>query len=364
MANRVGVNTYAYELIKNFTKLQGEWKDKHSLIVYLRGKPVSDMPKETANFKYKVIKGSGLWILTRLTPNLIFSDKKPDVFFSPSHYTPFLAPVPKVCSIMDLGYLDFSEHFTKKVFWQLKWWTAISIFASKAVIAISQSTKKDIVRHYPRTQSKVHVTHLAYDAERFNLQIPKEDVRRIKNKYSIVDDYVLYLGTLKPSKNIESLVEAFSRILVANHSVSLVIAGKKGWLYDSVFEKVKSLGIGDRVVFTDFVDENDKPALIKGAKVFVMPSYWEGFGLDALSAMACGVPVVASDIGSLPEVVGEAGILVDPYNIDSIAGGISQVLSMSKSEYNNIVAKGLTWAKRFSWEKCARETLAILENVH
>jgi glycosyltransferase involved in cell wall biosynthesis len=359
--NRVGVNTYAYELLKNLAKLQDTGENKHKLIVYLKENPLPDMPEETANFEYKVLPGRGLWIITRLMPSLMFSKARPDVFFSPSHYLPPIFGIPLVCSIMDLGYLEYTAQFTKKVFWQLKYWSAMSISISKAVIAISQSTMGDIVRHYPLARDKTYVTQLAYDSDKFNMGINPNDVRRVKNKYSIVDDYILYLGTLKPSKNIEGLIEAFSRISNIKYPISLVIAGKKGWMFDSIFKKVKDLGLSGKVIFTDFISEEDKPALVRGAKVFVLPSFWEGFGLDALNALGCGVPVVASNVGSLPEVVGDVGILVDPNNIDSIAEAIKKVLSMSKNDYNRMVSKGLAQAKKFSWEKTARLTLEILE---
>ncbi len=369
IVERVGVNTYAYELIKNLWKLQGEWNYRHKLIVYLKENPLSHMPKETENFKYKVIRGSRLWILTKLTPDLWFDKHKPDIFFSPSHYVPFLAPMPKICAVMDLGYLDNTAQFTKKVFWQLRLWTAISILVSKKVFAISQSTKENIVRHYPWSLRKVHVTYLAYDKIRFNQSISEKDVRHVRNTYSIVDDYVLYLGTLKPSKNIESLITAFHAVISnfqfpISKKMQLVIAGKKGWMFNFIYNKVKELKIEDRVVFTGFVPEEDKPGLVKGAKAFVIPSLWEGFGLDALTAMACGVPVIASNVGSLPEVVGEAGILVDPNSSQSIAGGIGKVLTMNKTEYNSIVKKGLEQVKKFSWEKTARETLKMLESIN
>jgi glycosyltransferase involved in cell wall biosynthesis len=362
--NRVGVNTYAYEIIRNLWKLQDEWKGCHKLIIYLREKQLSDMPEETENFKYKIISGGGMWILTKLMPRLIFNKDGLDIFFSPSHYLPPFAAMPLVCSIMDLGYLEFSGQFTKKVFWQLKWWSAISIFVSKAVIAISNSTKDDIVRHYPSAKGKTHVTYLAYDVNQFNQNISQKDVRRVMNKYSIVDDYVLYLGTLKPSKNIEGLIEAFAKIEGNFPGIQLVIAGKKGWLYEPIFKQVQENGLEGKVTFTDFVDEKDKAGLIKGAKVFVLPSFWEGFGLDILNAMACGVPVVASGVGSLPEVVGDAGILVDPNSTDSIAKGVHRVLSMGELEYNSMIKKGLSQVKKFSWEESARQTLKIIENVH
>jgi glycosyltransferase involved in cell wall biosynthesis len=190
-----------------------------------------------------------------------------------------------------------------------------------------------------------------------------EDMRRVKKKYSIVTDYILFLSTLKPSKNVEGLIEAFSKVANEYPKVKLVIAGKKGWLYQSIFKKAEELGLNDKIVFTDYVSEEDKPALYKGARVFVSPSFWEGFGLDALNAMACGVPVVASNVGSLPEVVGKAGMLVDPYSSDSIAGGLRNVLSATKSKYNGIVETGLKQAAGFSWEKTARQTLKIIEEV-
>jgi glycosyltransferase involved in cell wall biosynthesis len=363
VSERVGVNTYAYELLKNLWKLQGEWKNEHKLIVYLKEKPGSDMPEETDCFKYKVIEGGGLWILTKLIPGLFFAKPKCDIFFSPSHYIPLFAPMPRVCSIMDLGYLKYSGQFRKKDFWQLRVWTAMSINISKAIFAISNSTKADIVRHYPGAKNKIYVTPLGYDAKLFNTHISDEDVRRVRGRYSIVTDYVLYLGTLKPSKNVEGLIEAYSSISKQYPKIKLVIAGKKGWLYEPIFEKVRKLGLADSIVFTDFVAEEDKPALIKGAKVFVLPSFWEGFGLDALNAMACGVPVVVSNVGSLPEVVGETGVKVDPYNIDSIAGGIEEVLLAPKAKYNSMVERGLAQAKKFSWEKTARETLKIITSI-
>jgi len=356
---RVGVNVYAFELVCAIAKLENEWGKNHRLIVYLKKPPLNDLPKETQNFKYKIIRGRGLWILTKLMPYLLFGKERPDVFFSPSHYIPPLARQPRVCSIMDLGYLKFSGQFRKYDYWQLRLWSAISIFVSKAVVAISETTKSDIVRHYPFVVKKTYVTPLAFDPTKFNRFVSQKDIRRVKEKYTIVGDYLLFLGTLKPSKNTETLIEAFSTISHQPLAITLVIAGKKGWLYDAIFEKVKKLKVEDRVIFTDYVPDEDKPALMAGAKVFCLPSFWEGFGLDVLNALACGVPVVISDKGSLPEVAGEAGIYVDPESSESISRGIAKVLSLGKLEYNRLVEKGFEQVKKFSWEATARKTLEI-----
>ena len=363
---RVGVNVYAFELLRAIWQLQKRGVVNHKLIVFLKRPPLSDMPKEMQNFRYKIIRGGGAWILTKLMPHLWKNQEKLDVIFSPSHYVPPICPQPRVCSIMDLGYLKSSTQFRKYDYWQLKYWSAISIFLSKVVFAISENTKKEIVRQYPFASKKVVVTPLAYDQNLFNLKVPKEDTMRVKDKYTIVSDYILFLSTLKPSKNIEGLIQAFAMLKAKGqmlNGIKLVIAGKKGWLYDSIFRKVKKLNLEDKIIFTDYVSEEDKPALIAGAKVFCLPSFHEGFGLDVLNAMACGVPVVISDKGSLPEVVGGAGIYVDPNSSKSIADGIRKVLSMDNVEYNKLVARGLDQVKKFSWEKTALKTLEALESI-
>ena len=359
---RVGVNVYAFELLCSIYKLQDIWKDKHQFIIYLKNAPQSDLPQETESWQYKVLPGKGLWIITRLMPHLFLTKKRPSVFFTPSHYTPPFAPMPRVVSIMDLGYLKFSGQFRRYDFWQLKLWTAWSIKFTRRVIAISQSTKDDIVRHYPSSSRKISVTHLAYDKEKFNTKIGSDDISRIKHKF-FLKNYILFLSTLKPSKNIEGLLRGWAQIVSKYPDFSLVVAGKKGWLYERIFALVKELKLTKQVVFTDFISEEDKPALIAGARVFVLPSFWEGFGLDVLNAMAVGTPTIAAQRGSLPEVVGKAGILIDPEDSNSIAQAIDKVLSMKKTEYNKLIAKGLAHVEKFSWEKTARETLKILEGV-
>lgn len=363
--NRVGVNVYAFKLLWELYKLNEKRSNPNNLIVYLKNEPLNDLPKETKNFKYKIISGGGLWIITKLMPYLFKNPDNIKILFTPSHYTVPLLTIPRVVSIMDLGYLENSGQFTKKVFWQLKYWTAISIFASKQVLTISEASKKDIVRHYPFASKKVKVTYLSHDLDKEDYAVTQNDVRRVKNKYSIVGDYILYLGTLKPSKNIDGLIKAFNIISKkeAFKNVKLVIAGKKGWLYESLFKLVDEFKLKDKVIFTDFFPEVEKPAIRKGAKVFVQVSHTEGFGIDTLSCMAVGIPVVVSNVGSLPEVVGGAGVVVNEKDEKEIALGIEKVLKMNKNEYNNLVDRAKMQAKNFSWERCARETMEVIENA-
>jgi len=310
---------------------------------------------------YKKVTDTSVYVKFKLK-----NPEKIGVLFSPSHYIPPFLTIPRICSVMDLGYLENTTQFEKMVLWQLKYWTAISVFASKQVLTISEASKSDIVRHYPFASNKVTVIHLGYDKDKFNLRVSNNLVRQLKNKYSIVEDYILFLSTLKPSKNIEGLLDAYSSLntkKVFKNLPQLVIAGKKGWMFDDIYKKVKDLNLTDKVIFTDFIKEEEKPTLIAGSKLFILPSFWEGFGLDILSAFGCGVPVIASNVGSLPEVTGKAAVLIDPNSIESIANAIEKVLKMNKEEYNSLINLGFEQSKKFSWENCSKKTLEVIENA-
>ena len=363
LTQRVGVNTYAYEILTNLKKLQDNKEIDHDFLIYLSENPKKHLPKTNSKWKYKVLPGKGKWIITKLVPELYFGKEKPDLIFTPSHYAPPFSPIPRVCAIMDLGYLEFPAQFRKHDYWQLKYWSAWSINISKYILTISEATKKDIIYRYPKSKKKVFKALLAYDSKVFNTKIAKKSIQEVKNKYSIGNQYVLFLSTLKPSKNITGLLKAWKKIENKYPKTKLVITGKKGWLYEEIFENAQKLGLEDRVVFTGFVDEADKAPLIAGAKVFALPSFWEGFGLDVLNSLACGVPVVSSNAGSLPEVGGEAATHFNPYKTEEISNALEKVLKMNQKEYNKLSKKGITQANNFSWEKTARETIKVLEKA-
>ncbi len=361
---KVGVHQYAYEILWGLYRLNQSSKNNDTFTIYLRTEPKNELPRENKDWRYKVLVGGKVWILSRLMPHLLFREKV-DVLFVPSHYTPPVTRNSIVFTIHDLGYLNSSEHFKKYDFWQLKYWTAISIYVSKGIIAVSKFTKKDIVRHYKSASVKTSVVPHGYVHRRFNTKISESNVRRVKSKYFIQGKYVLFLSTLKPSKNIDGILRSFKVLKDSDstYGVKLVIAGKKGWLYESIFALVEDLGLQSDVIFTDYVNEKEKPALIYGARVFVSPSHWEGFGMQVLESLACGTPVVVSNVASLPEVAGEAGVYVDNKDPEDIARGIKRVLSMKTRVYNELVSKGLVQASKFSWERSARETLKVIKET-
>lgn len=355
---RVGANQYAYDLLHALRDLP-EAK-KHDWVIYLRNKPLFDMPQIASWWKYKVFGPKYFWTQFALPFSLLNKKNRPNLFFSPGHYRPRWSPIPTVVAIMDLGYLQFPEQFTQKDLLQLTSWTARSIKKADHIIAISQVTKNDIVKFYNIAPKRITVTYPGYDKKRYHkYQNYQKYQRQLQKKYNIPQDYILFLGTLKPSKNIEGLLEAFSLITNYYSLITLVIAGKKGWLYERIFQKAKELRLEDKVVFTDYVDEEDKPLLLSGAQALVSPSFWEGFGIHLVEAMACGCPVVAGNVGSVPEVMGKAGVLVDPGNIDDIAQGIQKIIS-NRDIY---IKRGFNQVKKFDWKETAEKTLEVLENI-
>src|SRR3989344_3377993 len=258
---RVGSGKYAFELLKEFAKSK-----KHHFLVYVKESPLRDLPKETENFKYKVFGPKKLWTQFALPLRLTFGQKL-DVFFSMGHYGPRFSKVPYIVTIHDLSYLHFPQLFNKDDLYQLTNWTKYSIQNSAHVIAVSKTTKDDIVKSYKISPSKITITYEGFDEKKFRPQ-SKSRIELIKKKYKIKQDYTIFVGTLQPRKNIEKLIEAFASIVHSSqlkvHSnkktvnrelltLTLLIVGKKGWLYDSIFEKVKSLGISQKVIFTDYV---------------------------------------------------------------------------------------------------------------
>src|SRR3989344_3672163 len=187
--NRVGVNQYAYEILHGLYRLQDSLKSPNQYIVYLKNKPSTNLPKENKYWEYKVLPGKGMWIIKTLTPYLLFTRQKPAIFFSPSHYLPPISTIPQVCSIMDLGYLEFSEQFKKYDYWQLRLWSAWSIKISKYLISISEATKKDITTRYPFSYRKVKTTLLAYDKKQFNTHVSRERINKVTKRYSIEKYY-------------------------------------------------------------------------------------------------------------------------------------------------------------------------------
>lgn len=285
-----------------------------------------------------------------------------DIFFSP-HF--FLSPLSLACrrvtTFHDLSYVHFPEFFSwRKLLWHnLEMRPSWQARFSDAIIAVSDSTKQDMVKIYHIDPAKIY---RVYSGIAPSIGRPAEDeLVRFRREKNLPEKYVLYLGTLEPRKNITGLIDAFNELKDTDGTddMHLVIAGPKGWLYDGIFRQAARSPHARQIMFADYIDDRDRPFYYSLASVFVYPSFFEGFGFPPLEAMACGTPVVASHTSSLPEVVGDAGILVAPQYSAGIAGGMKAVLKDARLR-ELLVKRGLERAKRFSWQKAAEQTLSVL----
>ncbi len=349
---RVGISEYAYQLILEFSKL----KTDHKFIIYLKDKPISDMPTPSANFTYRIIGPRKMWTQFGLPLSLYFG-KRPDIFFSPTHYAPRFSPIPTAIAIMDLSYIYFPDLFNKKDLYQLQNWSKYSIKNAAAIFTISNSSQNDIIKEYAVDSQKIHPIYLGIKSNESIKNYSMDDLRK---KFGIESDYILFVGTLQPRKNITRLIEAFSQI--KNDKLNLVIVGKRGWQYTDILSAPEKYGIENKVKFLDFVADEDLPSLYKNAVCFALPSLYEGFGLPVLEAMKFGCPVVTSNVSSLPEAGGDAALYFDPNDTSDIAKVLTKVISDAKLR-EEMIKKGYNQIKKFSWEKTAKETLNVLESI-
>lgn len=363
---RLGSSQVAFELLRHLEKIDHQ----NEYIILLPNFPLEDLPHERVGWKYKVLKPSKLWTRIALPLFLYTTKDKPEVMFSPTHYVPRFCPknIKRVVTIFDLAYLYFPQLFNKKDLYQLKNWSRFSIEHAGWILTISQSTKRDLIKNYRVDKSKITVAHPGYDREIFHPIDNKKKITRVTAKYSIEGDYLIYLGTIQPKKNLVRLFEAFTKIVNDMPELKLVVVGKttglgrQAWMFEEILKKPVELGIEDRVIFTGYAPTEDLPCLISGALAFVLPSLWEGFGIPVVEAMACGTPVIVSNRSSLPEVVGQAGLLIDPDSTDQIEQAIRTVVSDQKLRIE-LSKAGLLQAKKYSWEKMAKAVIKIFEGV-
>lgn len=355
VAKRVGVGEYAYQLLLQFYKFTDI-----TFVIYLKNPPVFDLPKGTERWHYRVLTPRALWTQWRLPLDLYMHNPKPDVFFTPTHYGPRFSPVPTVMTIMDVSYLYFPELFKPGDLYKLRNWTAYSVKKAKKVLTISTSSKNDIIKEYHVPEKKVLVTHLGIK-NTISLTPHVYGMNQLKSKYQISDNFILFVGTLQPRKNIVRLIEAFSK-MERKEDLQLVIIGKKGWLYEEILEAPRKFNVEDKVKFLHGIPDEELTIFYKHARCYVLPSLYEGFGLPVLEAMKHGCPVITSNSSSLPEAGGDAALYVDPKNVDDIAKKMTKLIT-DETLRKTLIEKGKKQVTKFSWEKTAKETLEVLEEV-
>lgn len=338
VANRVGSNEFAYQILCQLYQ-----QDKtNQYLIYLKDQPLSLLPATRSSWQYRILKPGFLWTQWRLPLSLYFDQPRPNIFLTLGHYAPRFSPIPTMICIMDLAFLKFPKTFRHSDLWQLKLWTAYSVKQARHIFAISQATKKDLITAYSVPERNISVTYPGVGQLQTTVQSP------VKGRY------LLYVGTLQPRKNLDNLIMAFSALRAPN--LKLVIAGKTGWLYQPRPAK--------NIVYLGFVPNAQLPALIKSSVGLVLPSLYEGFGIPVVQAMALGTPVLVSRNSSLPEIVGDCGLYIEPpFGSEEIKQGIIQLLSLSKAAKQSQLIAARQKSMNFSWEKSAQKILEVINEL-
>lgn len=340
---KTGTEEYAYQLIKHI-KLMG--LDDHRIFLYIKsGSKIDfDPPK---NFSVKEIVCNKLW--TQIGLSMEIKKNPVDVFFTPSHSIPFIHPKNSIATIHGLEFKYFSECYSPKDRLLLELNVLTSIRWSNKIIAPSENTKRDLVKFYGVDPEKIKVVYHGARITNHELRIKNKDKKTFN---------ILFIGRLEKRKNLVNLIKAFE---IFKKSCKLILAGKGGFGFEEIKKAIAESPNKNDIILKGYVPEKEKEELYKNADVFIMPSLYEGFGLPVLEAMSYGVPVICSNNSSLPEVAGSAGLFVNPNNIQEIAEAMNKIFS-DTDFMEEMIKKGFENAKRFSWEKCARETVNILLN--
>lgn len=281
-----------------------------------------------------------------------------DLLHSPYYIKPYWLPCPSVVGIHDLIPMIYPQHLPHRwTAWIFRAAASLAVRRASHVITLSESTKADLVRLSGTSPENITVTYLAAD-ERFR-PLERKECNSVLHRYGLPRKFILYLGINKPHKNLVFLLQVFSQV---ETEVKLVLAGKEDPRYPQARQEAERLNLGERVVFLGEVADNDLPMLYNGAELFVFPSLYEGFGLPVLEAMACGTPVICSSTSSLPEIVGDAPLTLDPLDRDAWVAALAELLEKAALRAE-MRTKGLRRAQTFSWEDTARRTWLVYQRI-
>jgi len=371
--NRAGVGEYTYHLVHALSRIDRVNSYMLYPFFYYVIKPdfkEADLPA-TANFRVMDCLPACPGYLKRifhLTVKSLFKESMlgpVDIVHSTTFCAPRFKDAKKrlIVTIYDLTVITHPECHQRLNIMHCKKGIEDAVKYADAIIAISEHTKKDLIDIAGAPEELVTVTPLAANPDLMPVT-DKSTLDNLRRKYKLPADYILFLGSLEPRKNVTTLIKAYARLPEGyKKKHHLVIAGAKGWLNSPVHDTIKKLGLLDKTNFPGYVDRSDLSALYSMADCFVYPSLYEGFGLPVLEAMACGTPVITSNTSSMPEVAGEAALLINPLDEGELTAGLEKILG-SKPLREEMRRQGFIQGKKFSWERCAAETLKVYKKVY
>lgn len=352
---RTGTENYSLHLLHHLVEVGAE----HRFRLYVPRPAPAGLFPDRPNVAFQIVRAPRLWTHLGLSRELRRS--RPDVLFVPAHVLPLICPCPGVVAVHDLGYLFYSQAHGRFERWYLNLTNRRHVRLAAAIVTLSEASKRDMIEHYDADPARIHVTYPGYD-ETLKPMEKRTALAVAQTQYGVKADYFLFLGTVQPRKNLIRLVQAFAQVRAQGHTCQLVIGGKPGRWHERLEAKITDLELRDQIVLAGYVPEVHKRGLLSGALAFVFPSLYEGFGLPVLEAQACGAPVICSNTTSLPEAVGESGLLVDPLNVDEMAQAMTRLL-IDEDLRADLITKSHQNLRRFSWRRCAQETLQVLTGV-
>jgi glycosyltransferase involved in cell wall biosynthesis len=356
-----GIGRYTRELVRALAKL--DRSHDYVLLAATGGRRLADRDWPP-NFQTRSLPLSDrtlaiLWHRLRLPLWVEVATGSVDIFHSPDFVLPPLRRARTLVTVHDLSFIRYPQCADAKLRAYLNKVVPRSVQRADLVLADSQSTKDDLMELLGVEADGIEVVYPGVE-NRFHPIKDQTLLEKVRARYSLPPKFILGLGTLQPRKNFTRLIKAFADLRFAD--LRLVIAGGKGWLYEEIFATVARLGLEEKVVFPGFVADEDLPALYNLADLFVFPSLYEGFGLPPLEALACGTPVITSDASSLPEVMGEAGLMVEATDVEALAEAMGRVLE-DDALREGMIARGLEQARQFTWQKAAARLLNLYETL-
>lgn len=350
-----GIGQYIINVLKNIMEIDKE--NEFYLFTYDNLKAPLDLPENWHMVYYGGAKKKQMRYLTHMGKYL--KENKIDIFVGTRHYLPLYRSkkLKYVAIVHDLIPLYMPELFTKEHKLRFKIFTDICKHQADLIVAVSETTKKDVLQYMHFPEEKVQVSYEGANPK-FNNERDEKGIRQTMEKYNIDSDYILCLSTVEPRKNMLRTIKAYEQcILEKNLPYKLVIVGGRGWNNGEIYDYVQhSEALKKHVIFTGYVTDDEVKHIYVNASLFIYASLCEGFGLPVLEAMQSGIPVITSNVSSMPEVAGDACELIDPLNIEQMKEAIVRIL-LSEDTRQSMSKRGLERAKMFSWRKCAEETL-------
>ena len=357
-SNFTGIGRYVYELVKNLREIDGE----NEYVLFFNDPEFAKFNDDSGRFKKVLVNAKHYSFAEQIKFLRMIIKEKIDVM----HFTHFNAPVlygcPTVVTIHDLTLHFFPGKKMNNLFYKLayKFCIKTAVLKARKVIAVSKNTKVDIKNILKIDEKKVEVIYEGVN-DSFKPVNDKILLGEVLKKYGIEKEYLIYTGVWREHKNILGLIEAFSKL---KSDVVLVITGKEDKFYSGeIYKLIDKLGMKNRVIFTGLVSEEELVLLMGGAKVFVFPSFYEGFGLPPLEAMQCEVPVVSSVTSSMKEICFDAAEFFNPHDTDEMAKKMELVIN-DENVRKKLIENGKKRVKEFSWEKMAGETLEVYKKAH